>query len=129
MTQQQACIQDLNAAIVLANRLKVDIVRGRRKQAIDRIADILFTLGQSLTCINRLEATQTRRTKAAPATARLTRTLATSRSECARLVNLAIDNFRKAKRFILLGRYEDAEDAIAATLTGRILHCVNHLYG
>jgi len=126
MTPKRICIQDLNDAIALANQLKFDITRGKRKQAIDRIADILFVLERTLTCINQLEFTQTRRAKSAPAATQSTRAPAKNRAECARLVDLAITNFKKAKRFVQLGHYEDAENAIAATLTGRILRCVNH---
>jgi len=130
MTPKRICIRDLNDAIALANQLKVDITRGKRKQAIDRIADILFVLGRTLTCINHLEFSKTRRAKPAPATTQSTRASvapAKNRAECARLADLAIANFKKAKIFIQLGRYEDAENTIAAALTGRILRCVNHL--
>jgi len=131
MTPKRICIQDLNEAIALANQLKLDITQGKRKQAINRIADILFILGRTLTCINQLELSETGRAKAAPAatqsTRRISDTPAKNKAECIRLADLAIDNFKRAKRFVQLGRYEDAENTIAAALTGRILRCVNHL--
>lgn len=139
MTTKSTCIRDLNEAIALTNQLKVDITRGQKQKAIDRIADILFTLGRTLTCINRLELAQLRRGKAASTTSsastasqsiralRATTKTITNKAECIRLADLAIVNFQKAKILIQLGRYEDAENTIAAGLTGRILRCVNHL--
>ena len=133
MTTKSTCIRNLNEAIALTNQLKVDITRGQKQKAIDRIADILFTLGRTLTCINRLELAQSRRGKTASTASQSIRALRattktiTNKAECIRLADLAIVTFQKAKILIQLGCYEDAENAIEATLTGRILRCVNHL--
>lgn len=136
MTTKSTCILDLNEAIALTNRLKVDILRGQKQKAIDRIADVLFVLGRTLTCINRLELAQSKRGKTASTAStasqsiralRTTTKTISNKAECLRLADLAIVNFQKAKILIQLGRYEDAENTIAAGLTGRILRCVNHL--
>ncbi len=130
MTPKSICIQDLNAAIAFAKQLKINIAQGRYRLAINGISDLLFVLGRALTCINRLEFIRGK--KAIPSiapnpAARPKAAPARNKTECIQLVDLAIANFERAKRFVQQGRYEDAEDAIAATLTGRILRCVNRL--
>lgn len=130
MTPKSICIQDLNAAIAFAKQLKVNIAQGKYRLAIDGISDLLFVLGRALTCINRLEFIRGKKTipSIAPIpTAKSKTAPARNRAECIRFVDLAISNFETAKRFVQQGRYEDAENAIAATLTGKILRCVNRL--
>jgi hypothetical protein len=137
MTIRNLCIKELDSAIAISEQLKISIRKGNYRIAINQIADLLFVIGQSLTCINRVESTQSfRRRVTLPRPAKATsngtfaqRTSGTSvrKARCLQLVNTAIDNFQTAKRLVRAGRYEDAENIIAATLTGRILRCVNSL--
>lgn len=140
MTLRNLCIKELDSAIAISEELKVSIRKGNYRIAINQIADLLFVIGQSLTCINRLESTQSLQRRATSsstfqATSKGTSTNGTARkttssarkANCLLLVNTAIANFQTAKRLVRAGRYEDAENIIAATLTGRILRCVNSL--
>ncbi len=130
MTPKRICIQDLNAAIAFAKQLKVNIAQGKYRLAIDGISDVLFVLGRALTCINRLEFIHGKKAipSIAPIPAVRSKTVhSRNKAECIHLVDLAISNFETARQFVRQGRYEDAENTIAATLTGKILRCVNHL--
>lgn len=129
MTIRRLCLQELDNAILISEALKVSITRGNYRTAINQIADLLFVIGQSLTCINRLEFAQSlrRRVRSAGISAAPAVKAAATKRTCIQLVNAAIANFRTAKRLVAAGRYEDAENVIAATLTGRILRCVNSL--
>lgn len=130
MTPKEICIQDLNAAISFSRQIKSDIALGKYKRAINGISDLLFVMGRALACINRLEFIRGKRklpSASANPAVRPMASAAQSQKQCIRFVNLAIANFETARRYVRQGRYEDAEDAIAAALTGRILRCVNRL--
>jgi len=131
MALNTLCVENLNVAINLNGVLKALIIQNKPKQAIDIIADILFVLGQTLQCINRVEFNQMVGSYKPSFTAkRSMKTYKITNSNkklCLQLVDTATANFIQAKRLILQNKLEDAENIIAATISGRILRCVNSL--
>ncbi len=132
MVLKKLCLQNLDVAIQLNQRLKQSIIQNNSKQAINVIADILYILGQTLLCINRLEFKKRILNQKIYSNVKTSKTVKHSMSSsqknlCLRLVDTATNNFNQAKRLILNNRLEDAENIIAATISGRILLCVNNL--
>ena len=131
MELKRLCIEDLNFAIELCNELKSLIAQNKITEAINIIADILFVTGQTLLCINRVEFNQMLNTHESDSLEEEHKTTDMTPGSleklCLQLVDRAINDFQQAKRFIKQNQLEDAENIIAATLTGRILRCVNSL--
>ncbi|QSO51031.1 hypothetical protein JZ785_19485 [Alicyclobacillus curvatus] len=129
MTLRRLCVKELDAAMEIIELMKVSVRNGRYRLAINQEADLLFVVGQSLTWINRLEFNQVkaRRTAANNTSNSTGAPVRATKAQCIALLNAAKKNFQAAKQLVLNGRYEDAENVIAATITGRILRCINSL--
>ncbi len=134
MVLKKLCLQNLDVAIQLNQQLKKLIIQNNSKQAINVIADILYVLGQTLLCINRVEFKQrilkskTYRPPHIKSPKTTYQSISSSQKKlCLRLLSTATNNFIQAKTLIIQNRLEDAENIIAATISGRILLCVNNL--
>lgn len=134
MALKSLCLSNLDVAIALNRNLKNLIAENKPKQAIDMIADILYVLGSTLQCINRVEYNQSflqneisALKKSSSQKALAASALTARKKQCLQLVDTATNNFLLAKQYIRQNRLEDAENIIAATITGKILRCVNSL--
>lgn len=129
MSIKTQCIRDLDASIQVLQTMKLSIRRDKYKQAINEIADVLFLIGRALTCINQLEFISGIKKENRPLSKRkpVNGAKDSSKAQCLEFVDIAIANLRQARRYLLQNRYELAENMIAATLTGRILRCINSL--
>lgn len=122
----RSCVKYLDMALRDLRRMEQSIRDHRFRQAIDQEADALLHLGQTLRCINAREtragAGGTIGRRVVPTTASLT-----TKQACIQLIRVARTNLLNARRLLLLHQWEAAEDAIFATLTGRVLRCINHV--
>ena len=131
MELKRLCIENLNIAIELTNEIKCLIHKNKFTEAINVVADVLYVLGQTLLCINRAEfnrmfnthESDTYKGKTKPAEM----TMSSPENMCLQLVDAAINNLQQAKQYIKQNRWEDAENIIATTISGRILRCLNSL--
>ncbi|MEB3102210.1 hypothetical protein [Ferviditalea candida] len=115
MSIKSLCLSDLDKAIALNRKLKNLIANNKPAAAIDTME---YNQSSLHTRIARLrKSSSIKITPPSPA----------AKKQCLQLVNMATNNFRLAKKYIRQNRLEDAENIIAATITGRILRCVNSL--
>ncbi len=134
MALKSLCLKNLDTAIAMDRNLKNLIANNKPKQAINVIADLLYVLGTTLQCINRVEYNRSFQLKRIVASRRSLSKKAPAvpasnarKKQCLQLINTATKNFLLAKQYIRQNRLEDAENIIAATITGKILRCVNSL--
>ena len=125
MELKRLCIENLNIAIELNNELKSLIAQN------NIIADILFVLGQTLLCINRVKFNQMLNMEKSyyleGENKTTDKTPSSLENLCLQLIDIGTNNFQQAKRFIKQNQLKRAENIIAATITGEVLRCVNSL--
>ncbi len=126
MKSKQKCIYNLDAAIESLEKIKCLIKQNRFEQAIAKEANLLYYLGRTLNSINHLQfINETPRIK--PPTFPEKTMDHVSKQQCIYLVNLGLNNLNKAKSLLIQDRFEEAENVIISTITGRILHCLAEL--
>jgi len=124
MNLKKQCILTLDVAILSLRTMRRLIKQIKFRKAIDEEAEKLFFIGRTLDGLNRLQLT--RKTKKSTYRSASSSVKTANKQQCLPLTDLVLINLWNARRLMIQNKFAQAESLIVATLTGRILRCLNN---